>query len=102
MVDALLGLMSEPGRLTYSPQLDAEISERGRLGDGLGINALVYRGVSVVNGSFKGISTDVLWPDFTGADLAAAVQAFARRDRRYGGVREDTEGTRGNISRQRG
>ena len=63
MVDALLGLMSEPGRLTYSPQLDAEISERGRLGDGLGINALVYRGVSVVNGSFKGISTDVLWPD---------------------------------------
>jgi undecaprenyl diphosphate synthase len=31
--------------------------------------------------------TDVLWPDFTGADLASAVQAFAARDRRYGGVR---------------
>jgi undecaprenyl diphosphate synthase len=30
--------------------------------------------------------TDVLWPDFTGADLACAVQAFAGRDRRYGGV----------------
>jgi undecaprenyl diphosphate synthase len=30
--------------------------------------------------------TDVLWPDFTGTDLAAAVQAFAARDRRYGGV----------------
>jgi undecaprenyl diphosphate synthase len=30
--------------------------------------------------------TDVLWPDFTGADLAAAVQAFAARDRRYGGL----------------
>lgn len=30
--------------------------------------------------------TDVLWPDFTGADLASAVQAFAARDRRYGGV----------------
>jgi undecaprenyl diphosphate synthase len=30
--------------------------------------------------------TDVLWPDFTGADLAAAVQAFAARDRRYGGI----------------
>ena len=29
--------------------------------------------------------TDVLWPDFTGADLASAVQAFAARDRRYGG-----------------
>ena len=31
--------------------------------------------------------TDVLWPDFTEADLAAAVQSFAARDRRYGGVR---------------
>ena len=31
--------------------------------------------------------TDVLWPDFGEADLAAAVQAFAARDRRYGGVR---------------
>ena len=30
--------------------------------------------------------TDVLWPDFTEADLAVAVQAFAARDRRYGGV----------------
>ena len=30
--------------------------------------------------------TDVLWPDFTGADLASAVQAYAARDRRYGGV----------------
>ena len=30
--------------------------------------------------------TDVLWPDFTKADLASAVQAFAARDRRYGGV----------------
>lgn len=31
--------------------------------------------------------TDILWPDFTEADLAAAVQAFALRDRRYGGLR---------------
>jgi undecaprenyl diphosphate synthase len=31
--------------------------------------------------------TDVMWPDFTGADLADAVQAFAARDRRYGRVR---------------
>jgi undecaprenyl diphosphate synthase len=30
--------------------------------------------------------TDILWPDFTGADLASAVQAFAARDRRYGGI----------------
>lgn len=31
--------------------------------------------------------TDVLWPDFTEADLAAAVQSFASRDRRYGRIR---------------
>jgi undecaprenyl diphosphate synthase len=30
--------------------------------------------------------TDVLWPDFTEADLAAAVHAFNLRDRRYGAV----------------
>ena len=30
--------------------------------------------------------TDVLWPDFTEADLASAVEAFTARDRRYGGV----------------
>jgi undecaprenyl diphosphate synthase len=30
--------------------------------------------------------TDVPWPDFSRADLAHAVQAFAARDRRYGGL----------------
>ena len=30
--------------------------------------------------------TNVLWPDFDEDDLAAAVEAFAARDRRYGGV----------------
>jgi undecaprenyl diphosphate synthase len=30
--------------------------------------------------------TDVPWPDFSEADLASAVQAFAARDRRYGGL----------------
>ena len=30
--------------------------------------------------------TDVLWPDFSEADLASAVQAFTARDRRYGGL----------------
>jgi undecaprenyl diphosphate synthase len=34
--------------------------------------------------------TPVLWPDFGEADLAAAVQAFAARDRRYGGVESTT------------
>lgn len=31
--------------------------------------------------------SDVLWPDFTEADLVAAVEAFGARDRRYGGLR---------------
>ncbi len=30
--------------------------------------------------------TELLWPDFREADLASAVQAFAARDRRYGGL----------------
>lgn len=32
--------------------------------------------------------TDVPWPDFTPAVFESALQAFALRDRRYGGVRE--------------
>jgi hypothetical protein len=61
--DVLLALMLAPGRLAYSPQIDYEVSERERLREGLGINALAYRGIPVVNGLFKGISTNVLWPD---------------------------------------
>jgi undecaprenyl diphosphate synthase len=30
--------------------------------------------------------TDVLWPDFDGADLGHALDAFGRRERRFGGV----------------
>jgi len=30
--------------------------------------------------------TDVMWPDFSEADLTSAVQAFAARHRRYGGL----------------
>jgi undecaprenyl diphosphate synthase len=36
--------------------------------------------------------TSVMWPDFTGTDLAAAVHAFAARDRRYGGILGDAIG----------
>ena len=31
--------------------------------------------------------TDTLWPDFTKADINAAIAEFQRRDRRYGGVK---------------
>jgi undecaprenyl diphosphate synthase len=30
--------------------------------------------------------TDVLWPDFRGDDLLAACQAFAARERKFGGL----------------
>ena len=33
------------------------------------------------------VFTDVLWPDFDAAAFAAALDEFARRDRRYGAVR---------------
>ena len=33
--------------------------------------------------------TDVLWPDFGEKDLVAALEAYAGRDRRYGGRREN-------------
>ena len=31
--------------------------------------------------------TDVLWPDFSPAELDRAIAAFQKRDRRYGGVK---------------
>ncbi|CAB4982580.1 MAG: isoprenyl transferase [Actinobacteria bacterium] len=34
------------------------------------------------------VFTDVLWPDFRGTDLVAAVAEFQRRERRFGGVEE--------------
>jgi len=30
--------------------------------------------------------TDTYWPDFTNADLHKAIQTYANRDRRFGGV----------------
>ena len=33
------------------------------------------------------VFTDVLWPDFSPADIDAAIAEFQRRDRRYGGVK---------------
>ena len=33
------------------------------------------------------VFTDKLWPDFTERDIDAAIEAFRRRDRRFGGVK---------------
>ena len=34
---------------------------------------------------------DALWPDFTPAELVRAVDAFQRRDRRFGGIQGGAE-----------
>ena len=34
------------------------------------------------------IFTDVLWPDFTSADIDAAIAEYNRRDRRFGGIKK--------------
>ena len=33
--------------------------------------------------------TDVPWPDFSKAELEKAIEQYNRRDRRYGGVKEE-------------
>ena len=35
--------------------------------------------------------TDILWPDFTKEELVKAVEQYNRRDRRYGGVKEEQD-----------
>jgi hypothetical protein len=62
-VEQLLKLLRPNGRLAFSPAVDMAVSDRKRLAEGLGVNALAYRGVPVVNGWFKGVSTDSVWPD---------------------------------------
>ena len=34
------------------------------------------------------IFTDVLWPDFTSADIDAAIAEYRRADRRFGGIKK--------------
>jgi hypothetical protein len=63
LVDRLVAEMRVPGRLMYSPQVDHAVSERALVVDGIGVNALAYRAVPVVNGSFKSASTNPIAPD---------------------------------------
>ena len=63
LVDSLLQHMPTPGRLMYSPQVEHDVSERALVVDGIGVNALAYRGIAVVNGSFKAASADAIWPN---------------------------------------
>ena len=62
-VDQLLALMPAGGRVVYSPHIEYEVYEKARLQEGLGVNALAFRGVPLLNGWFKGVSTAPIWPD---------------------------------------
>ena len=63
VADALLTLARPAGRMVFSPAVDDEIYEGSHLQGNFGVNALAYRGLSVVNGWFKGVSAGVVWPD---------------------------------------
>lgn len=60
---SLASQMKSPGRLLYAPRLSHDVVERDLVADGFGINSPAYQGVAVVNGSFKGVSTDPVSPD---------------------------------------
>jgi hypothetical protein len=51
-----------PGRWYLAPQLDTLVRAGWFADDGLWRDTWIYRGLPVVNGAFKGISADVLYP----------------------------------------
>ena len=61
--DALVSTLARPGLVAFSPRVDSEVLNRTYLAAGLGVNALAYRGVHELNGWFKGVSADPIWPD---------------------------------------
>jgi hypothetical protein len=61
--DRITSLMAAPGRLLLSPAVDEAVYEAQRYGEGLGVNALAYRRVPVVNAWSKGVSMATVSPD---------------------------------------
>jgi hypothetical protein len=61
--DTLASALARPGLVAFSPGMDRAVMNRTYLAAGLGVNALAYRGVHVLNGWFKGVSADPIWPD---------------------------------------
>ncbi|MGE0447795.1 MAG: hypothetical protein AB7P99_21400, partial [Vicinamibacterales bacterium] len=71
--DILAGLITTPDRVgsaeaspdrhVVSPFIDDESYEGRLLMEGLGVNALAYRGIPLVNGWFKAVSTGTVSPD---------------------------------------
>ena len=61
--DSLVSTLGRPGLVAFSPRVEDEVMNRTYLPAGLGVNGLAYRGVHVLNGWFKGVSADPIWPD---------------------------------------
>ena len=61
--DTLVSTLAPPGLVAFSPRVEGGVMNRTYLPTGLGVNALAYRGVHVLNGWFKGVSADPIWPD---------------------------------------
>ncbi len=51
-----------PGRWYLAPQLETAVLERRLFNDGLWLNMWLYSGLPVVNGTFKGVSADEMYP----------------------------------------
>jgi hypothetical protein len=51
-----------PGRWYVAPELETKILERRVVADGLWLNMWLYSGLPVVNGTFKGVSADEMYP----------------------------------------
>ena len=61
--DALVAAFARPGLVALSPRVEREVMNRTYLPAGIGVNGLAYRGVHVLDGWFKGVSADPVWPD---------------------------------------
>ena len=61
--DTLAAALARPGLVAFSPGVERAVMNRTYLPAGLGVNAFAYRGVHVLNGWFKGVSADPIWPD---------------------------------------
>jgi hypothetical protein len=61
--DALVSALARPGLVAFSPRVEREVMNTTYLAAGIGVNGLAYRGVHVLDGWFKGVSADPIWPD---------------------------------------
>ena len=62
-IDSVVRLAQPGGRMLLTPELDEIVFDNRRIEEGLGVNAFAYHRQPLLNGWFKGVSADVIWPD---------------------------------------